>query len=184
MNSLLMRQRRTVHRRDHRHVVTLNLVSLTDFFTILLVFLLVHTSAPELLERTSTIVLPDSSSQQLPEQRMLVTIDRDSVTVEGRKVVDLRELAIGSEGTLPGLAQALIEEGARLGAIPEGGREVTIVGDREIPYTVLKRIMLTCQATDFAKISLAVNKLELKPSDAVLEAARMVAAVAPQGAVR
>jgi hypothetical protein len=40
------------------------------------------------------------------------------------------------------------------------------MGDREIPYWLLKKIMLTCQQTDFARISLAVNQIEPGDSQA------------------
>jgi len=33
------------------------------------------------------------------------------------------------------------------------------MGDKELPYWLLKRILLTCQTTDFAQVSLAVNKV-------------------------
>ena len=174
MKSLLMRQRRSAHKRAHKAVVTLNLVSLTDFFTILLVFLLVHTSAPELLERSSTLVPPDSTSTQLPEKRLLITVNRDLMTVEGKAVARVAELA-SSDGAIAPLAAALANEGAKQSVLPEGGREVTIMGDRELPYALLKRIMLTCQENDFAKISLAVNKLEVRPSDADVATRRLIA---------
>lgn len=184
MKSLLMRQRRSAHKRAHKAVVTLNLVSLTDFFTILLVFLLVHTSAPELLERSASLVPPDSVSSQLPEKRLLITVNRDVMTVEGRSVARVADLA-ASEGVIVPLAAALANEGAKLsakeGAMPDGGREVTIMGDREIPYALLKRIMLTCQENDFAKISLAVNKLEVKPSDADVASQRLIASAVAGG---
>ena len=35
---------------------------------------------------------------------------------------------------------------------------MTIMGDKEIPYWLLKKIMYTCQMTDFAQIALAVNQ--------------------------
>jgi biopolymer transport protein ExbD len=175
MNSLLMRQRRSAHKRAHKAVVTLNLVSLTDFFTILLVFLLVHTSAPELLERNASVVLPDSVSEQLPSQRVVITVNSEVVTVEGNPVVRL-SAEEGNEGVIAPLASVLAAEGARQGPVPEGGRLVTIMGDRDIPYTLLKRIMLTCQESDFAKISLAVNKLEKKPSDNEVRSQHLVAA--------
>jgi biopolymer transport protein ExbD len=36
------------------------------------------------------------------------------------------------------------------------GREVTIMGDKEIPYRLLKKVMATCTASDYGQISLAV----------------------------
>jgi hypothetical protein len=43
------------------------------------------------------------------------------------------------------------------------------MGDHELPYWLLKKVMLTCQQTDFAKISLAVNRLSAA-DDELLEA--------------
>ena len=50
-------------------------------------------------------------------------------------------------------------------------REVTIMGDRDIPYRLLKKVMATCTGSDFGKISLAVMQ---KSSDELdrLQAAR------------
>ncbi len=45
---------------------------------------------------------------------------------------------------------------------PEEEREITILGDKEIPYKLLKRIMLTCSETHFSHISLAVSKKTVK----------------------
>ena len=36
------------------------------------------------------------------------------------------------------------------------GREVTIMGDRDIPYRLLKKVMATCTESDYGRISLAV----------------------------
>ena len=51
------------------------------------------------------------------------------------------------------------------------GREVTIMGDKEIPYRLLKKVMATCTAADYGQISLAVLQ---KSSDKLdnLQAAR------------
>ena len=35
-------------------------------------------------------------------------------------------------------------------------REVTIMGDKDIPYRLLKKVMATCTASDYGQISLAV----------------------------
>jgi biopolymer transport protein TolR len=42
---------------------------------------------------------------------------------------------------------------------------VTIMGDREIPYSLLKKVMATCTAADYGQLSLAVLQ---KASDARL----------------
>ena len=40
-------------------------------------------------------------------------------------------------------------------------REVTIMGDKNTPFTVLKRVMATATAADFGKVSLAVIQREV-----------------------
>ena len=35
-------------------------------------------------------------------------------------------------------------------------REVTIMGDKEIPYSLLKKVMATCTQADYGMLSLAV----------------------------
>ena len=37
-------------------------------------------------------------------------------------------------------------------------REVTIMGDKGLPYKLLKRVMATCTAADYGQISLAVMR--------------------------
>jgi len=39
-------------------------------------------------------------------------------------------------------------------------REVTIMGDRSTPYSVLKKIMLTCSDAEYGKVSFAVVERE------------------------
>jgi len=39
-------------------------------------------------------------------------------------------------------------------------REVTIMGDKDTPYSLLKKIMLTCSDADYGKVSFAVVERE------------------------
>ena len=42
--------------------------------------------------------------------------------------------------------------------LKELGRPITIMGDKDTPYSVLKRIMDTCAKAEFNNISLAVSQ--------------------------
>jgi biopolymer transport protein TolR len=42
-------------------------------------------------------------------------------------------------------------------------RAVTVLADRETPYSVLKKVLATCTATEFGKVSFAVTQKEAKP---------------------
>jgi biopolymer transport protein ExbD len=45
-------------------------------------------------------------------------------------------------------------------ATDPSAREITILGDRDVPYRVLKKVMATCTEADFGKLSLAVMQKE------------------------
>ena len=144
---------------------SLNLVSLMDIFTILVFFLMVNSSEVEVLQTSSDIVLPDSSAEKRPKNQLMITISDTDLMVSGRAVAKVAQLRNDGASTIAGLRDELAHQASRKGAIPEGGFEITIMGDREIPYWLLKKIMLTCQLTDFARISLAVNKIETGESN-------------------
>lgn len=182
MASFRSKHRRAVVKRQNG-IVTLNLVSLTDFFTILLVFLLANSSETEVLTMNSSIKLPESSSHQRPEDRMVISVSNDQIVVNSRRVADVKEMKPTQTGLITGLEQELRDEAKRRGEVPAAGFDVTVMGDREIPYWLLKRIMMTCQATDFANVSLAVNRVKGDQPDAtVADANAVVAAPRPAGA--
>lgn len=148
------------NKQKDRKSAALNLVSLMDIFTILVFFLMVNSSEVEVLQTSSDIKLPDSSSEQRPENRLTISVSADDLVVQGRAVARVSELSQDEVDVIDGLKTELEYQAARKGQVPEGGFEITIMGDRALPYWLLKQIMMTCQSTDFAKISLAVNKIE------------------------
>ena len=166
--SLMHHARRRKEQKKHRKSATLNLVSLMDIFTILVFFLMVNSSEVEVLQTSSKIKLPDSSSEQKPENQIVISVSADDLVVQGRMVTEisaLSEEAVGENAIILPLREELEYQAARKGEVPEAGFEVTIMGDRELPYWLLKQIMLTCQTTSFAQISLAVNKMEAPATD-------------------
>lgn len=152
-------QQRRGAQEKRKKSAALNLVSLMDIFTILVFFLMVNSSEVEVLQTSSKIKLPESTSEQRPENRLVISVSHDDVVVQGRPVARVAEL-FGTDGNLiPALSEELAYQADRRGAVPEGGHEITIMGDHELPYWLLKKIMYTCQTEDFARISLAVNRV-------------------------
>lgn len=162
--SQLHHRRRRAQQAKRNKVATLNLVSLMDIFTILVFFLMVNSTDVEILQTQSDIKLPDSTSEQQPEDQVVISVSADDVIVQGRKVANVSALApVNGEqsyGVIEPLKKELDYQAARKGEVPELGYEVTIMGDRELPYWLLKQIMMTCQVAEFSQISLAVNKPE------------------------
>lgn len=162
--SQLHHRRRRAQQAKRTKVATLNLVSLMDIFTILVFFLMVNSSDVEILQTSTDIKLPDSNSEQRPEEQIVISVSANDVIVQGRKVADVSALepvdGEQSYGIIEPLKKELDYQAARKGEVPELGHEVTIMGDRELPYWLLKQIMMTCQTAEFSQISLAVNKPE------------------------
>ncbi len=167
MSSIRHQQRRGSQQK-HAKTATLNLVSLMDIFTILVFFLMVNSSEVEVLQTNTKVKLPDSTSEQRPENRLVISIDDDDVVLQGRAVATVAEIVSSKVKIIEGLKQELEYQAARKGEIPELGFEITIMGDRELPYWLLKKIMYTCQHSDFAQISLAVNKVSGPGLDALV----------------
>jgi biopolymer transport protein ExbD len=160
--SLRARRMERNHKRG-KQTSKLNLVSLMDIFTILVFFLLVNSSDVEILQTNKTIELPDSTSEQRPGVNLVITVNERSVVVAGRPVATFEEILASNDNNIPGLEQELEYQANRAGPLtPEQqqtGRPVTIMGDKDVPYTVLKKIMTTCAANEYRNISLAVNKV-------------------------
>jgi hypothetical protein len=87
--------------KKHRKGATLNLVSLMDIFTILVFFLMVNSSEVDVLETSTKIKLPDSVSDQRPENRLVVSVSQDDIVVQGRPVADVPSL-VGSRSASSG----------------------------------------------------------------------------------
>jgi len=163
MKQSLRARRMARHHKRAKQSTKLNLVSLMDIFTILVFFLLVNSSDVEVLQTNKTIELPDSVSEQRPDTTLVVTVNNDSIVVAGRPVANVEEILNSDTNNVPGLEEELKYRAQRAGPLsPEKeavGRPVTIMGDKAVPYTVLKKIMTTCAATEYRNIALAVNKV-------------------------
>jgi len=164
--SKIRHQQRRGAQQKHRKPASLNLVSLMDIFTILVFFLMINSSEVEVLQTNSKIKLPDSTSEQTPDNRLVISVDDDDLVLQGRAVARVAEIRNPEVKIIEGLKTELEYQAARKGEVPELGFEITIMGDRELPYWLLKKIMYTCQKSDFAQISLAVNRIEGADSNA------------------
>lgn len=139
----------------------LNLVSLMDIFTILVFFLLVNSAEVEAISGKASVKLPESISEKKPSETLILVADSDSLVVQGRKIVAIDELE-KMKGTL--IKPLKVELGIQFDRLYSGKSQrggtgsITIMGDREIPYRLLKKIMMTCADANFGNISLAVQQ--------------------------
>ncbi|HUF72031.1 MAG TPA: biopolymer transporter ExbD [Gammaproteobacteria bacterium] len=147
------------HHARHRKGVSLNLVSLMDIFTILVFFLLVNSSDVEVLPNARDVQLPESIAETKARESVVILVTDSEILVQGRVVSRIDDVLASNDLVIPALRDALVAQAGRsLLATDEDAadREVTIMGDKEIPYHLLKRVMATCTDADYGRLSLAV----------------------------
>lgn len=151
------------HQRSKRNAA-LNMVSLMDIFTILVFFLLVNSSsAVQDLPNVKQVKLPESVAQQLPRENVVIVVSGQDIVVQGRKVADVAEVMATKGNEIASLKQALERVMAQKLVLTTDDKkplpgEVTIMGDKQIPFNLLKKIMLTCTRANYLNISLAVMR--------------------------
>lgn len=152
--------------RNHRRMQSapkLTLVPIIDIFTMLLFFLMMNTGNVEVLDLDKTIKLPQSIADRRPDETVLIKINAQDILVQGRVVAHVADIMAGDEEQIAGLRRELGVWAARKLELTEDekarGRAVTIMGDQQVPYRLLKRVMATCAQADFRDIALAVERL-------------------------
>ena len=154
-----------VERRDRNKAsVDLNLVSLIDIFTILIFFLLANASDVEVLPSTKAVKLPESVASTTPKETVVVTVSGEEIIVGGRKVASVSEVMNSDYETIESLKTELDYQSTRAPINKDKrdatARDITIMGDKEIPYRLLKKIMVTCAQANYSNIYFAVMKKE------------------------
>ncbi|HHL71046.1 MAG TPA: biopolymer transporter ExbD [Bacteroidetes bacterium] len=163
-DKFVLGSRRTRRSADMR----LRLTSMIDMFTILLVFLLKSYSAEgQIITVTDDLRLPDSTAEKPPASSPVVIVTDRMILLDGEAVASIAEVErLQKTLTIRNLRNGLAEKKEISEAL---GREnealgfkgiVTIQGDREIPFRILKKIMVTCGQAGYSNILLAVNQKE------------------------
>ena len=154
-------QKRAARNARHGSGLDMNLVSLIDVFTILIFFLLSNSGVETL--PAASVHLPESSAKKDPKETVVVVVNGSEITVDGRKVADVASLASATDDLIPGLKSELDILSARPIAQSENASQahsVTIMGDKDIPYQLLRKVMYTAAVADYTNVSFAVNRRE------------------------
>ncbi|MCZ8130877.1 MAG: biopolymer transporter ExbD [Steroidobacteraceae bacterium] len=139
------------------------LIPMIDIFVILVVYMLVHNADYEILPNTKNIAIPESVSEAKPRQSTVMMVTRDTVFVNGTPTATVADLSNPGSPALETLRTRLAEESSRkrlLAPDDPTAREVTVMADKTLPYSVLKTILTTATAADIGKVSLAVIERE------------------------
>jgi len=145
------------HKRSAKRNAVLNMVSLMDIFTILVFFLLVNATSTQVLPSPKNIILPDAAAEKLPSRTLVIAVDGRVIRLQGMAVITVKDALDSKQKTIRPLFEALRAAADSVKDITDK-KGVTIMGDQEISYGLLKKIMLTCAGAQYTNISFAVNQ--------------------------
>jgi biopolymer transport protein ExbD len=135
-----------------------------DVLCVLVFFLLFHSFNGDMPEQR--IALPDSEVETRPRQSLVIAVSPEAVMVQGEAVVSTPELLddrIVSVAEIRERLERLERDISRAGTgMDTENREITLLADKTIPFKVLKKIMSTCTASGYGRISLAVEQKAAK----------------------
>jgi biopolymer transport protein TolR len=156
-------RRMAEHHSRHRADAELNLIPLIDILSVMVAFLLVYSTEVEIIQNSKGIEIPQSIAQSTPRVSVVVMITKDDLFVQGERVASVADIRASNAPIIGPLRDALKRPrlvGAEVSAKDLAAREITVMGDKALPYDVLKKVMATCTDADYGKISLAVIQKE------------------------
>ena len=152
-------QKRAVRKARNHSDLDMNLVALIDIFTILLFFLLSSATELETLVIPRAVALPESTADLTPKPTVVVLVNAQEIVVDGQTVARTPEVMSNDADLIEPLQAQLVALKAR----PDAGTMVTIMGDKDIPYRLLRKVMSTCAQAEYTDVAFAVRtRLEQK----------------------
>jgi len=166
--------RRAVKSHQRQRVdAELNLIPLIDILSVMVAFLLVYSTEVEIIQNAKGVEIPQSTADAQPKKSVVVMITRDHLFVQGELVATVGE--VRDSGTFIEPLRAVLSRPLLTG---QGGsdavltvREITVLADKSLPYAVVKKVMATCTAAAYGRISLAVIEKEKPVAAGALKSA-------------
>ena len=144
-----------------KHEGELNMNSMMDMMTIILLFLLKSFSTSGIIVTPSeNLELPISTEKTPPVKDVNVSIARDFILVNEIPVAEIAEITEGAMLITP-LYNRLIEKADEAIIMEETAgipfnHEVIIQGDIKTPYSLLFKVLYTSSQADFNKLRLLI----------------------------
>jgi biopolymer transport protein TolR len=141
-----------------REDAELNLIPLIDVMSVLVAFLLIYTADVANVQNNKDVEIPQSTADTQAQQSVVVMITKDHVFVQGELVADVADVNASMDPLVEPLRKVLDRPMllASGGESDKANREVTVIADKSLPFELVRKVMATCTATTYGKISLAV----------------------------
>lgn len=152
-----------LNRTQPRSDAELNLIPLIDIMSVMVAFLLIYSTEVEVVQNSKGIEIPQSTAEVKPQNTVVVMITKEHVFVQGEAVATIAEVQSMQTALVEPLREVLerpMLTGKRSDADAVASSEVTVIADKSLPFDIVKRVMATCSASSYGKISLAVLQKE------------------------
>jgi biopolymer transport protein ExbD len=138
----------------------LNLIPMIDIMSVMVAFLLIYSTEVEVVQNAKDVEIPLSTAEAKPAETVVVTITKDTLLVQGDVVATMEQIrdpnAALIEPLREYLSRPLTTKGDAAQQAALAHREITVLADRSLPYEVIRKVMTTCTAAAYDKLSLAV----------------------------
>ncbi len=146
--------------RNKRGITKLNLTPLMDVFTVLVFFLMINSASVETLQQPKQITLPESAVEAKPRETVVIFVGTEEVLVQGVRVASIAEIEATRESEIRPISERLADLsesviGLSTQAVAES-QEITVLADKSVPFSVLKKVMASCTGQGYTRVSLAV----------------------------
>jgi len=149
----------------------LNLTSMMDMFTIILLFLLkTYSTEGQLISPSDQLTLPKSTVEQLPEVGLDLIVSKQVIMVNHEVVARIDDVLRDAPDVVENGVIKPLQDRLRYYAFQAKKMEtdygvkfsgkVTIQGDRDLQYKELVKVMRTCGLSEHPNMRLVVYKKE------------------------
>lgn len=142
---------------------SLNITSMTDMFTIMLVFLLQSFASGEVqIDSVEKLRLPTSNTEKNPVQGVQISISQNALKLGDKHLAnvvnnELEKVAIDSKDT--NFIKPLFDELQKLNKELEAKKDIKLgkvlfQADQELPYSTVRKVMYTASMAGFPNVKL------------------------------
>jgi biopolymer transport protein ExbD len=109
-----------------------------------------------------TLTLPASTAKKSARPTVTVLVTEEEIFIQGKRVMGVTEATKQSDVILTPVKQELTRLADRTKYLADKAStvafagDITIMGDKKIPFQLLKKLMATCAQAEFPHIALAV----------------------------
>jgi biopolymer transport protein ExbD len=157
---------RQARRRRGKDEVKLNITSMMDMFTIILVFLLKSYSAEgQLVTPAQGLEIPNSKTELPGKPSLEIKVSTEEIAVGDKVVAEVKTEMENKGFAIEPLVETLKHEKEKATLLAESlgetfKGELVIQGDKNMPYKLLTKVMYSCGQAGYSKQRFVVYQVD------------------------